>query len=293
MQSTSLRRALGACAGPLAVCLLLLCVLWPRRASADNPDLPELAERARRSVVLLTIKDGGGRKVGTGTGFFVSTDGRVITNHHVVEGASQIEATLFDERSVPVLGLLAADERRDIAILKLRGDGFQPLTLGTSTTARVGDEVVVLGNPVGLSGSLSTGIIAALREHGLAEIAENRRYESWAVQITAPIAPGSSGSPVMTRRGEVVAVAVGVRADTQGLNFAVPIEVAKTLLESLAPGAQPVPFADAPTPTSSTLLNLGISAAVFGAIGGLIYLAGRARSRRTAPKRPVAPKRSN
>jgi S1-C subfamily serine protease len=257
-------------------------------------ELPELAARTAPSVVLLTLADASGKKIGSGTGFFVSADGRVITNFHVIQRAASAEATLSDGRSIKILGVLASDRARDIAILKAEGSPFPALDLGDSGLIRPGDEVVVIGSPRGLSGTVSAGIVSAVREKGVAEDnpAPRRRVDddednpetrSWGIQITAAISPGSSGSPIMTRSGDVIAVAVGMRLDGQALNFGVPIQVVKELLGGIDAKAIPKPLAAVAKETSGgreVLTNLGLSAAIFAAIGFVYFAVSRTLSAR-------------
>ncbi|MDI1435899.1 S1C family serine protease [Polyangium sorediatum] len=252
----------------LAAAMTLTLCFSPALAWAAGSELAELAERTKPSVVLLTVEDATGHTVGTGTGFFVSSDGRIVTNHHVVDGAAKVTATLADGSKLDVLGRLGDDEARDIAILKADGAGLPALTLGDSSGIATGDEVVVIGSPLGLSGTLTVGIVSAKRERGVGkEIDRASELESWGIQITAAISPGSSGSPIMTRRGEVVAVAVGTLNRAQSLNFGIPIEVVKGMLEKLGPAAPVLPFES--NPEQDVLRNLLISAAV---IGGLVVV---------------------
>jgi S1-C subfamily serine protease len=266
--------------------VVLAPLLAPRRA--DALELPELAAQARPSVVLLTIGDGH-REIGTGTGFFVSKDGRIVTNHHVIEDAATVTATLADGRKVDVLGILADDEKRDIAVLQAPPGDYPPLALGTAQGLRVGNEVVVIGSPRGLSASLSAGLVSAVREHGLTDQLhhppDDGETSSWGIQITAAISPGSSGSPVMNRGGDVVAVAVGT-VQGEGLNFSVPVDVAKSMLAGIGPNATPKRF-EVAKPVG-IWRNLGISAAVF-ALPYLVYVvAKRVAARRRARERAAA-----
>jgi len=270
---------------------LSFVLLFPSRALAL--ELPELAARTNPSVVLLTLADASGAKLGNGTGFFVSADGRMITNFHVIQGASSVSATLSDGHEIKILGVLAADPARDIAVLKAEGPPFPALPLGDSQVIRPGDEVVVIGSPLGLSGTVSAGIVSAVREKGVFQddpalprrILDNKNVpatQSWGIQITAAISAGSSGSPIMTRSGDVIAVAVGTRLDGQSLNFGVPIQVAKELLSGIDAGATPKPLAAFARATSKdraqgpeVLTNLGISAAVFAGVALVYFLVSR------------------
>lgn len=239
-------------------------------------DLPELTAQAKPAVVLLTVNDSAGRKISVGTGFFASADGRLITNHHVIQGGSDVRATLSDGRELRALGVLASDEAKDIVILQVDGEGLPVLPLGGSASLRAGEEVVVIGSPRGLAGSLSVGIVSAIRADGVGEEAEadwKEQVRAWGIQITAPLSPGSSGSPIMTRNGEVVGVAVGVLNDAQSLNFGIPIEVPKALLARVAPGARPTPFA--PSASKGATRNLIISAALFAVLIAIYLIWGR------------------
>ncbi len=222
--------------------------------------LPELAARAKRSVVLLNRADSTGKKAGSGTGFVISSTGLIVTNFHVVDGSAAMTATFAeDERTIKIIGLVAVDEEKDIAIIQAEGSAFVPLVLGESETLRTGDDIIVVGSPEGLSAALSTGVVAAKRENGLADDGNSGelRVTSWTLQITATVAPGSSGSPIMNMRGEVVGVVVG-KTRGEALHFGVKIEVAKGLLAGIRPGAAPLPFVK----PGMVLRNLGISAGI-------------------------------
>jgi S1-C subfamily serine protease len=264
----------------LLVGLLTLGWLLVSRAAAAE-DLPELAERIKPSVVHLVVLDATGSELGSGTGFFVEGH-RIVTNQHVIASASRMLAKLADGRQIEVAGILAADADRDLAILAIEGDDLPPpLPLGDSGHLRQGDPVVVIGSPRGLSGTLSTGVVAALRGGGVeSEIEAARGTRSWAIQITAAVSPGSSGSPILTSNdGQVVAVAVGLIGGNLG--FGIPIENAKTMLEGIAPDAEPMPFGA--VEGSELKRNLMISGAFFLAIALAFFVPGwisRARKKR-------------
>lgn len=228
-------------------------------------ELPELMERTKPSVVLVTVYDSVGHAFATGTGFCVSSDGRFVTNVHVVEHAARATLTMADGRIVEVSGLLGEDPNADVAVLKAAGGPFPALPLGDTRTLVAGEEVVVVGSPEGLAGTLSTGIVAAIRDGGIvdpnASVEDRPSFASWRIQITAPVSPGSSGSPVLTRDGLVVGVAVGKHVG-ESLNFCVPIEFARALLDRLGDHPAVRPLARKTT-WQEVARNLGISAAAF------------------------------
>jgi hypothetical protein len=188
----------------------------------------DIAARARPAVVLITAMDGS-RTLGTGSGFLVSADGMVVTNRHVIEDARNLEIRLATGEVYDRVLLVSEDERRDLAILRIPGSGLPHLSLGDDRTLAVGDPIYVLGNPRGLDGTFSDGLVSARRVMDGVSM----------LQITAPISPGSSGGPVMDRSGKVVAVATASFVDGQNLNLAVPARDAAGLI---ALGEAPRPF---------------------------------------------------
>ena len=168
------------------------------------------------------MRDARGEVLGIGSGFFVEHN-LIATNFHVIEGATQGIAKLVGEnRQYTIEGITAADKQNDLAILKVTAFGDQPLPLGESDNAKIGTTVYVAGNPPGLEGTFSDGIISRLSGD------DEKR-----LQMTAPISPGSSGGPVLNSRGEVIGVSfAGHRAlDAQNLNFAIPSNYLKKLIE--------------------------------------------------------------
>ncbi|MDQ6787277.1 MAG: tetratricopeptide repeat protein [Acidobacteriota bacterium] len=189
----------------------VLCVL-----SASAQDfLPELVRRIKPSAVAIETFDAKGASLSRGSGFFVSKD-KIVTNRHVIERANRVEIHLINGKNYAVKGVLAIDGEGDLALLQIDlPEGFAtPLEI-IQTAPQEGESIVVIGNPYGLEGSVSNGIVSAVREiAGYGKI----------IQITAPISPGSSGSPVVNMRGQVIGVATLQAAEGQSLNFAVPSE---------------------------------------------------------------------
>jgi tetratricopeptide (TPR) repeat protein len=177
--------------------------------------LPELVKRIKPSAVAIETFSARGERLSRGSGFFIAVD-KVITNRHVIENAQRVEISLINDKRYTVKGVLAVDGEGDLALLQVDvpKEHARPLIID-KTTPLEGESIVVIGNPYGLEGSVSNGIVSAVREiPGYGKI----------IQITAPISPGSSGSPVVNMHGQVVGVATLQAAEGQSLNFAVPSE---------------------------------------------------------------------
>lgn len=177
--------------------------------------LPELVRRIKPSAVAIETFDSRGNTLSRGSGFFTAMD-RVITNRHVIERSSRVEVHLLDGKKFPVKGVIAIDGEGDLALLQVDIPAalVKPLPILNAVPAE-GESIVVIGNPFGLEGSVSNGIVSAVREiSGYGKI----------IQITAPISPGSSGSPVVNMFGQVIGVATLQAAEGQSLNFAVPAQ---------------------------------------------------------------------
>ena len=177
--------------------------------------LPELVKRIKPSAVAIETFDSRGDTLARGSGFFIATD-RVITNRHVIERASRVEIHLLNGKKYNVRGVLAVDGEGDLALLAVDVPRQLAVPLPIVRAApQEGESIVVIGNPYGLEGSVSNGIVSAVREiSGYGKI----------IQITASISPGSSGSPVVNMAGQVIGIATLQAAEGQNLNFAVPAE---------------------------------------------------------------------
>ena len=193
--------------------LLLLLIPAPIRSSQDL--LPELVRRIKPSAVAIETFDSRGEKLTRGSGFFIESD-RIVTNRHVIEGAYRAEVHSSTGSVFPVKGVLAVDAEGDIALLKIDvpANQIRPLPLD-KTSPQEGESVVVIGNPLGLEGSVTNGIVSAVRD-----IPTFGRI----IQITAPISSGSSGSPVVNMQGQVIGIATLQITGGQSVNFAIPSE---------------------------------------------------------------------
>ena len=183
-------------------------------------DLPrqEIAEIAFDSTVHLSFADAKGNRW-TGSGFVVH-DGHIATNYHVVDNMWIGSAKLVGKEEIyPVEKIVNIDTERDLAIIKVVGIDASALSLGDSDTVQIGDKVYVAGNPRGLEGLFSDGVISAIRGGFADKI----------FQMTAPISQGSSGGPVFSEKGEVIGVSTVALRDRQNFNFAIPVNYLKSL----------------------------------------------------------------
>jgi len=193
---------------------ILLVLLLPPLTQAQDL-LPDLVRRIKPSAVAIETFDSRGEKLSRGSGFFVEAD-RIVTNRHVLEGAYRAEVHSSTGTVYPVRGVLAVDAEGDIALLKIDVpvNQIRPLPLD-KTSPQEGESVVVIGNPLGLEGSVTNGIVSAVRD-----IPTFGRI----IQITAPISSGSSGSPVVNMQGQVIGIATLQITGGQSVNFAIPSE---------------------------------------------------------------------
>jgi S1-C subfamily serine protease len=167
---------------------------------------------------------------GSGSGFILTADGQVLTNAHVVDGADEVEVKLKDGRSFQgkVVGL---DTVTDIAAIKIETDKLPTVTLGNSDQLVPGEWAIAIGNPLGLDNTVTAGIVSATgrtsREVGISD----KRVSF--IQTDAAINPGNSGGPLLNARGEVIGVNTAIRANAQGLGFAIPIATVQRIAAQL------------------------------------------------------------
>ena len=176
---------------------------------------------------------GGGRErtsQSLGSGFVWSSDGIIVTNNHVVEGASRITANFHDGTQLPAR-VLGVDPDSDLAILRVDGKNFPAAPIGTSTDLMIGETVVAVGNPFGLSGTVTTGVVSALGRSVPSET-QGRTYTDF-IQTDASINPGNSGGPLLNIEGRVIGINVAIYAQAQGIGFAIPVDRAKKVIQDL------------------------------------------------------------
>jgi S1-C subfamily serine protease len=170
---------------------------------------------------------------GQGSGFILDAAGHVLTNYHVIEGARQVEVTLHNRKkySATVVG---TDRSHDLAIIQIKAPELTPMTLGDSRNLQVGQKVYAIGNPFGLAGTLTSGIVSSIRsvqEPNGVNIDE-------AIQTDAAINPGNSGGPLLNSHGEVIGINTMIAGNpgvdqSAGIGFAIPINTAKAVLNDL------------------------------------------------------------
>lgn len=239
-----------------------ICVLFA--ANLHALPLEDVIARAKPAVVHLSVRNSRGDTVGSGSGFVISRDGKVATNFHVVEGAQALEAVFDDGKKHPIVGAWAFDADADIAVLQLPKGEYPSLPLAT-VPARQGAPVLVIGSPLGLSGTVSTGIVSAVRDEGATH--RNVTHPQWNLQVTAPISPGSSGSPILNQDAEVVGVAVGLLLNGQALNFGVPVRALRVVLDRSPQELRPIRGVG----TRSVLENILISIGGLGAVALVVW----------------------
>ena len=169
-------------------------------------------------------------KRGTGSGVIISADGRLITNAHVVKGVDTVKVTLKDGRVFEGV-VKGVDSLTDIAIIKIEATDLPEVSMGKSEQLIPGQWAIAIGNPLGLDNTVTVGIISAIgRTSSQVGIPDKRvRF----IQTDAAINPGNSGGPLLNDQGEVIGINTAIRADAQGLGFAIPIETAKRIADEL------------------------------------------------------------
>jgi len=215
----------------LTFILVCMMVAGSTIANADEK-LVDLIKKVKPSVVLIETFDKDNKPIGQGSGFFIDNKGRLITNHHVIESAYSATIKTSSGKEYPVQGIVAKNTEADIVklVVNLPDANITFLNLSVNVPSE-GEDIFVIGNPLGLESTVSTGIVSAVRDiPAFGKI----------LQITAPISPGSSGSPVINRKGEVIGIATLIVTKGQNLNFAIPSdkiialkETSKTTLSEL------------------------------------------------------------
>jgi len=173
------------------------------------------------------------KQQGQGTGFIISPEGYALTNHHVVENASKIQVRVDGSSQLINATVVGDDPRTDVALIKLEGNrkDWPAIALGDSDALQVGDFVLAIGNPFGLSQSVSMGIVSAKGRRDIAPSGRKGLYDF--IQTDASINPGNSGGPLLNINGEVIGINSAINAQAQGIGFAIPINMVKREIPEL------------------------------------------------------------
>jgi len=223
--------------------IFLVAALAAAQSIPPQKSITAIAKAANGAVVSIVMSGKNGNPIAQGSGFIVSKDGLIVTNYHVIAEGTSAVVKLPDGAFYLVDGVLAFDKARDIAVIKAHGEKFRTLALGDSDRVQVGQEVVAIGNPLSLESTVSNGIVSSIRSID----EKGGKY----LQITAPISPGSSGGPLFNMEGQVVGVTTMYIKGGENLNFAIPINDAKPLLETHSAKLQNFPNEPEPTPANA------------------------------------------
>lgn len=220
--------------------LLVILPTFGQQAAltGDERNTIEVFEKASKGVVHIEVRATQEskfakqvRESGTGSGFLIDRDGRILTAFHVISGMNQIDVFLGSGRRLSAR-LIGTAPSLDIALLQVEApaDELFPLSLGDSRALRVGQKVLAIGNPIGLHNTLTTGIISALRRSVEGSPVE---LQEALIQTDAAINPGNSGGPLFDSQGEVIGINNATIANAQNVGFAVPIRFARQILTDL------------------------------------------------------------
>lgn len=200
--------------------------------ATETDYMADLFDKVDQSVVSVRAY---GSQNAQGSGFVFSRDGYIVTNSHVVSGAKRLEVTLKDGRNVPA-ELIGKDVYTDLAVLKVPVKGLEPLELANSSSVRVGQRAVAIGNPFGLPGTMTSGIVS---QKGRLLPVKNGFSIPNVIQTDAAINPGNSGGPLMNAYGQVIGVNTAIESQTgtfSGVGFAIPVSAVKRTIPDLING---------------------------------------------------------
>jgi S1-C subfamily serine protease len=210
----------------------------PSAPLPQGATVADLYQKVSPGVVQIESRDGNGGG-GTGSGFVIDTEGRIVTNDHVVDGAQTVSVRFGGDEAADTVPakVLGTDPSTDLALIKVDPskvkDGVKPLALGNSDALRVGESTIAIGSPFGLSGSLTTGVVSALER---SVESPNGFSIDKVVQTDAAINPGNSGGPLLDARGRVIGVNAQIATGSgsnSGVGFAIPVNTVKDVVPKL------------------------------------------------------------
>jgi S1-C subfamily serine protease len=193
----------------------------------------DVVETVGPAVVSISVGErreaAGFEPTGAGSGFVITPDGYIMTNSHVVAPAREIRAAFIDGQKLAAT-IIGHDPSTDLAVLSVNGSSLPYAAVGDSSSLRVGQLVIAMGNPFGFQSTVSTGVVSAL---GRTLRSQDGRLIENIIQHTAPLNPGNSGGPLLDSRGRVVGINTAIIAQAQGIGFAIPAETAKSVVPQL------------------------------------------------------------
>jgi hypothetical protein len=202
--------------------VVVLFVLFCGPSSlAQDAWIEQVANKSLPSVVTVLAFDQNGKGLGLGSGFIITSNGLIVTNYHVIQGASKVEVLNSEIGKFSVRGIVNASRKLDFAILKIAAVNLPTIAMGNSNQIRLGEGVIAIGNPKGLTGTISAGLISQIRDE--------ESYKM--IQTSSPIYPGNSGGPLINRRGEVVGIVSARLGENATLGFALPINYVRASLQ--------------------------------------------------------------
>ncbi len=233
---------------------------------AQDALLINLYRRVNPAVVYIEVlvqRGGGLQRLSSGSGFMIDQDGYVVTNNHVVEGADALQVVLADGSVTKDVEIVGRDPYSDLAVIRVDvgPDSLVPLELGDSDALQVGQKVIAIGNPFGLQGTMTMGVVSAVGRTLTSQAMEGGNFSNpEIIQTDAAINPGNSGGPLVDSRGRVVGVNTAIRSGTgvnAGVGFAVPVNTVKRIVPRLIDeGVYEYPYLGITSDTRFTVAEL-------------------------------------
>lgn len=210
----------------LAFCLFHISPSHAQEKNTESKlDAAALYEQSVKAVVLIVCMNTDG-SLSQGSGVILRSDGVIATNFHVIDDAKSASVKLQNGDVYDDVSIVDTDERKDIAIIKIKATNLPTLSVGNSDTIKVGITIYAIGAPRGLEGSISSGIVSSIRPaNEISQTLSGFRV----IQITAPISSGSSGGPLLDETGKVIGLVFATRVDAQNINLAIPINYVSPL----------------------------------------------------------------
>jgi serine protease Do len=206
----------------------------PREWSVNPPsDFTTVSEAATASVVNISTLSSTGYRISSGSGVIVSTDGYIITNHHVLEDGSTFQVTLYDKRKLEA-ELIGKDPSTDLALIKIKTGGLRPVVFGNSDQVRIGEWVLAVGNPFNLSSTVTAGIVSA-KARNINILKSSYSIESF-IQTDAVVNPGNSGGALVNSQGELIGINTAILSESggyEGYSFAIPSNLVRKVIADL------------------------------------------------------------